>query len=99
MNYINHVELQGMTSSHAQAITHQNDVIRIDFRVHIKTDVPKLEGIDNVHAVQFIRVQVLTLPGYATHGFQFRPNAPIHITGMFVDGGIEALTADYVEEE
>lgn len=113
MEYINAIEIQGVTGQFATAIHHAGEPIGIKFEV--ATETRYKIGDKPVVDTMWHTVKVLTLPGTRTAGFTFRKAAPIHVRGrlafksagsdpetgipVFRNVTVEASSAEYLDEK
>ncbi len=79
MEYLNKVELRGITDGHARE-TAGELLSTTDFRVITEREYTNVKGEPTVD-VNYIHVHVLSTKGSPLEGFVFKPHTPVHVIG------------------
>lgn len=110
MEFLNKVELVGMTAAHYNEAQIANDVISFHFELQINNSYKSFSGAE-VRTVSWIPITIISHPAGKLKDFIFRPKTPIRIVGRlqmterYVSGEpntgfvVNASEAEYLEEK
>ena len=109
MEYLNKVELVGITSDHYREAEISNGVIAFRFQLRLQNSYTSLSGAQVV-TTSWIPIYIVSHPSGNLRDFIFRPRTPIRLTGRlqledrFVNGesrdgfSVNVSEAEYLEE-